>query len=248
MIGLAGLDRLDPLTASSRGLGELLGAFSAEPAHLDRPRRQRDRRRRARLAGAPPAADDRVLRRADRSGRRRAHLRAAEGARARRRPDPGRAPGEARSSRGPRTGAAGGLGAKLLVARRRAGRRRRAHARRPRLRRRVPRRATPSSPARGASTPRRWRESCRWWSRAARAPSGCACSAASVGAATAGNGPPRCSTTSPSKSISRDQIAKSETGRSQIPTVRIADTPNARDRAVSVRSPQVEPVVAAARQ
>jgi glycerate kinase len=31
VIGLAGLDRRDPLTASSRGLGELLGRFRAEP-------------------------------------------------------------------------------------------------------------------------------------------------------------------------------------------------------------------------
>jgi glycerate kinase len=31
VIGLAGLDRLDPLTASSLGLGELLGRFEAEP-------------------------------------------------------------------------------------------------------------------------------------------------------------------------------------------------------------------------
>ena len=32
VIGLAGLDRLDPLTASSRGLGELLQGFQRSPA------------------------------------------------------------------------------------------------------------------------------------------------------------------------------------------------------------------------
>jgi glycerate kinase len=114
VIGLAGLDRLDPLAASSGGLGELLRASSKSRASGSAWAAAR-RSTAARLAGAAPATDDGVLRRAHRSGRRRAHLRASEGGAAEDVAVLAERLAGLGLPRGPHTGAAGGLGAKLLA-------------------------------------------------------------------------------------------------------------------------------------
>ena len=139
VIGLAGLDRLDPVNASSRGLGELLQRFQDQPrvwiglggsATVDGGRDWPE------LASA---ADDGVLRRADRPRGRGAHLRAPEGGTARRRPDAGGASRRSRSSARAAHGRRGRPRREAPVAGGRPGRRRRTHARCPRLRRRLSR-------------------------------------------------------------------------------------------------------------
>ncbi len=194
VIGLADLDRLDPLAASSRGLGELLARLQ------DQPRLWVGLGGSATVDGGRdwPALDlprdDRVLRREDRPGRRRAPLRTAEGRASRGCAGPGGAAGRA----GPAARAAHGRGRRVgreaALAGRRAGRRRRADAGGARLRRGLPRAATRSSPAKAGWMPPHWKESCRSWWLAARARWGCGSWDGSARAGRAGRRPPRCST------------------------------------------------------
>ena len=138
VIGLAGLARLDPLAASSRGLGEVLRHFQSEP-RSGSGWGQRHGGRRARMARAPAATDDGLLRRGDRPGGRRADLRTSErraGSSTCRYSRPA-SWGSASPGAAHRRG--GRVGGEAPLARRHAGGRRRAHARRARLRRRLPR-------------------------------------------------------------------------------------------------------------